>query len=187
MDLKLFKLINQLAGKNSRLDQFMIFASNKFRYIFAFVLFVIWLCDHSGKKVVKQSVKAIMINICLNFVMKELKYKPRPFMTHSANVLLPSKQDSTFLSKHTLLSFSISTTIFMYDKIVGYIMYVMSLFIGLSRIWLGAHYPKDVIRSNFIGTIISVGVNNFSLLKQITRVVLGIFLLSKTLVYSSKS
>jgi undecaprenyl-diphosphatase len=158
-------MINQLAGKNFRLDKTMIFASNKIRYIFAFVLFIIWLRGRSTKKVVYQSGISIMINICINFLFKQLKYRPRPFMIHHANVLLPTKQDSTYLSKHTILAFSISTSIYMYNKIIGYIMYGLSILTGFSRIWVGAHYPYDVIRSAFIGSVVSVVVNKISFMR----------------------
>lgn len=165
MDQKLFKLINDLAGKNVLVDNIMIFASKKIRYIFAFVLFFMWLRDYSYKKVIYQSVISIMINICINALINQMTFRPRPFMTRKANVLIPSKNDSTYISKHTLLTFAVSTTIYMYNKIYGFIMFGMSALTGLSRIWTGAHYPYDVIRSAFIGSIVSFVVNKLSFIR----------------------
>jgi undecaprenyl-diphosphatase len=70
--------------------------------------------------------------------------------------------DSSFPSKHTLLVFAISTTIFLYDRIFGSIMWVLSLLTGFSRIWVGHHYPSDIIGSAFIATMTSILVDKIS-------------------------
>ncbi|MGM0876089.1 MAG: phosphatase PAP2 family protein [Bacillota bacterium] len=162
MDQKLFKMINDLAGKNSLVDNIMIFASKKLRYIFAFALIFTWLLDRSYKKVFNHAVISIMINIVINAMVNQCTFRPRPFVTRKANVLIPSKHDSTYTSKHTLLTFAVSTTIFMKNKIYGFIMYGLSVLTGLSRIWTGAHYPYDVIRSAIIGSMVSFVVNRLS-------------------------
>lgn len=166
MDQRLFKWINDLAGKNTFLDNLMIFASNKIRYIFAFVLFLMWLRNGQYRKVFYRSLISLMINLCINVLIKQYKFRPRPFMTRKANLLIPSKLDSTFTSKHTLLAFSVSTMIFLSNKIVGCIMLGLSVLIGVSRIWTGAHYPFDIIRSAFIGCIVSNIVNMSSLIRK---------------------
>lgn len=165
MDQKLFKMINDLAGRNDLVDLIMVFASKKMRYIFAFVLFFMWLCDRPCKKIFYRSVISIMINVCLNFLIKQLKYRPRPFMTRKANLLLHSKTDSTYTSKHTLLTFAVSTTLYMYNKFIGIIMFGMAVITGVSRIWTGAHYPSDIVRSAFIGSMVSLVIDRFSQLK----------------------
>jgi undecaprenyl-diphosphatase len=166
MDQRLFKWINDLAGKKNFLDNIMIFASYKFRYIFAFVLLLMWLRNGQYRKVFYRSLISIIINLSINVLIKQYKFRPRPFMTRKANLLIPSKLDSTFISKHTLLAFAVSTMIFIFNKIVGFIMLGLSVLIGVSRIWTGAHYPFDIIRSAFIGSIVSIVVNMFSLIRK---------------------
>ncbi|OAS83179.1 phosphatase PAP2 family protein [Metabacillus litoralis] len=166
MDQRLFKWINDLAGKNTFLDNIMIFASNKMRYIFAFVLFLLWQRKGQKRKVFYRSLISLMINLCINVLIKQYKFRPRPFITRKANLLIPSKLDSTIISKHTLLAFAVSTMIFISNKIIGFIMIGLSVLIGVSRIWTGAHYPFDVVRSAFIGSIVSIVVNMFSLIRK---------------------
>ncbi|MBO1510194.1 phosphatase PAP2 family protein [Metabacillus bambusae] len=166
MDQRLFKWINDFAGKNTFLDNIMVFASNKIRYIFAFVLFLMWLRKGQKRKVFYHSLISLMINLCINVLIKQYKFRPRPFMTRKANLLIPSKLDSTFTSKHTLLAFAVSTMIFISNKIFGFIMLGLSVLIGFSRIWTGAHYPFDVVRSAFIGSIVSIVVNMLPLIRK---------------------
>lgn len=150
MDQKLFKIINSLAGKNKKVEQFMIFASGKFRYSFVFILFV-----SLRKKIVSQSIISVMINTGIKTLINNVKVRPRPFLKGDANVYFPIKHDSTYVSKHTLLSFAVSTTVFMYYKVLGVLMLLMSFLVGLSRIWVGVHYPFDVLRSLLIGSMVS--------------------------------
>ena len=70
--------------------------------------------------------------------------------------------DSTFPSKHTLLVFAISTSIFLYDRVLGSIMWVLSVLTGFSRIWVGHHYPSDIIGSAFIATMTSTILDKIS-------------------------
>lgn len=42
MDYNIFRRINQLAGRYSVLDMLMILISNKVRYLFVFVLMLMW-------------------------------------------------------------------------------------------------------------------------------------------------
>lgn len=156
MDHKLFDFINSFAGKNHQIDRMMVFASNKFRFIYAIILFVVFIFNPRGKKLFLQCMLSLAVNNILNKVVNYLKYRPRPFITRKATVLLPSKLDSTYLSKHTLLTFSVSTLVYKENRYLGLIMYVMSIFTGISRIWVGAHYPSDIFRSSIIGSAITL-------------------------------
>ena len=55
-----------------------------------------------------------------------------------------------------LLVFAISTSIFLYDRILGSIMWILSVLTGLFRIWVGHHYPSDIIGSAFIASMTSI-------------------------------
>lgn len=76
-------------------------------------------------------------------------------MKRRVGILIPSKRDSSFPSKHTLLVFAISTSIFLYERVLGSIMMVLSALTGFSRIWIGHHFLSDIIGSAFIGIMTS--------------------------------
>jgi undecaprenyl-diphosphatase len=156
MDNKVFKLINQLSGRYSPIDLLMILISNKIRYVFIFVLIFMWFRNDSYRKVSCNAVKSIGITLFIHTLIKLFYFKPRPFVKRRIGILIPSKMDSAFPSKHTLLVFAISTSIFLYDRVLGSIMWVLSVLTGFSRIWVGHHYPSDIIGSAFIATMISI-------------------------------
>ena len=74
-------------------------------------------------------------------------------------MLIPSKTNSSFLSKHTLLAFAIATSIYLRERILGAVLLGVSVLTGFSRIWVGHHYPSDIIRSAFISIFTSVGTD----------------------------
>lgn len=166
MDKKLFKIINQFAGKNLFIDRLMIFASNELRFVYGFILVLLLIIKRSNRKIVYESIISIVIASGLKKLVNQVKYLPRPYLTRNANVLLPSLQDSSFLSKHTLLSFTVSTTVFLYNRALGKLLYLLSFLVGLSRIWVGVHYPYDIIRSSIIGCIVSLFVSKSNVIKS---------------------
>ena len=76
-------------------------------------------------------------------------------MERRVGILIPSKMDSSFLSKHTLLAFAVSTSIFLHKRILGSVMLGLTLLTGFSRIWLGHHYPSDIAGSAVLGSFTS--------------------------------
>lgn len=52
MNYKLFRAINRLAGRNSTLDTFMIFISQKTRFLYIFLLALMWFRNNSYKKII---------------------------------------------------------------------------------------------------------------------------------------
>jgi len=81
---------------------------------------------------------------------------------HRVGILIPSKMDSTFPGKHTLLVFAISTSIFLYDRVLGSIMWVLSVLTGFSLILVGHYYSPDIIGSAFIVTMTSIILDKLS-------------------------
>lgn len=162
MNNKVFKLINQFSGRYSPIDLLMILISNKIRYVFIFVLIFMWFRNDSYKKVSCNAVKSTGITMLIYTLIKLFYFKPRPFVNKRVGILIPSKMDSTFPSKHTLLVFAISTSIFLYDRVLGSIMWVLSVLTGFSRIWVGHHYPSDIIGSAFIASMTSIILDKIS-------------------------
>ncbi|WP_226665479.1 phosphatase PAP2 family protein [Metabacillus litoralis] len=159
MDKKIFSFINRLAGKNMLIDRMMVYASNDLRYVYPFAMIILWIQNPKKTKAVFESFFSVLINVGLSLLFKKVKYVPRPFISRKANVLLTSKNDSSFISKHTILAYSVSTSIYLYNKVLGIFMYRLSALVGFSRVWTGVHYPYDILRSACIGSLVSVIVN----------------------------
>lgn len=121
---------------------------------------------YTGKMMLSSSTFTLLINM----LIKCFYLKPRPFIKRRVGILIPSKMNSAFLSKHTLLATAVSTSIFLHERVIGAVMWGLSLLTGFSRIWVGHHYPSDIIRSLFIGSLTSIIVEKvFGPLKIMNR------------------
>lgn len=67
MNYKIFRAINRLAGRNSTLDTCMIFISQKTRFLYIFLIALMWFRDNSYKK-------NYFICWCISWVL--IMYKP---------------------------------------------------------------------------------------------------------------
>jgi undecaprenyl-diphosphatase len=166
LDYKLFKALNQLAGRFPLLDKIMILTSNRARYVFLFVLAILLIRSGEKRKAAKNAVVAMLAAYLTNLFIRMFSFKPRPFLNHRVGILIPSKMDSSFPSKHTILVFAVSTSLFFYNKTIGTILAALSLLTGISRVWLGHHYPSDIIASAMMGSIISFIVDRLSSFKK---------------------
>lgn len=109
----------------------------------------------------------IMLVVC-NITLKPLIARTRPF-THNPliKLLIDAPTDYSFPSGHTMASFSASTAYLMcyirrkntaekciFDsKIIVSAMFVLSVLIAFSRLYLYVHYPTDVLFALILGVI----------------------------------
>ena len=87
-------------------------------------------------------------------IMKRFVTRPRPYLALD-EVNIWEKfilKDYSFPSGHTTASFSLATVISVYFPAVAPFVLILALLVGLSRIYLGQHYPSDV----FIGSLIGI-------------------------------
>lgn len=91
-------------------------------------------------------------------------FQPRPFanalLGYPGHIGLPAPDSqalylwSSFPSDHAALFFAIATGICLISRITGFLLYLYVLiFIGLPRIYLGLHYPTDILAGALLGII----------------------------------
>lgn len=150
MNMELFRLINNLANKNTVLDKIMVFFSKDVPYIFiavAVITFILGMTkrDIYSRKVVVSTFFITVINLTLNFIIGNMYYVNRPFVHNKVNLLFPHVQDASFPSDHAAGTMSIALGLAKYNKLLGRVLTVLSLIVGFSRVYVGHHYPMDVI------------------------------------------
>lgn len=110
---------------------------------------------------------SLLIDILVtNVALKNIIARPRPFNINNTLIpLIPKPHDFSFPSGHTAASFASAFVYYrMAPKKYGVAALVLAALIGLSRLYLGVHYPSDVIGGFFIGWICSVAA--YHLLKN---------------------
>ncbi|RSD28845.1 phosphatase PAP2 family protein [Mesobacillus subterraneus] len=156
MDLTLFKMISKLSGRFPLVDGLMIFVSNRIRYTYLMIIVLMLFKNRKNKRIALETSSSVLLSIIAQFFIKVIYHRPRPFKRRKVGILIPSKMDSSFPSKHTMLTFAASTTILMFHRTLGKILIWLSVLTGFSRIWVGHHYPSDILGSALLGSVISL-------------------------------
>ena len=86
-----------------------------------------------------------------NAVLKPLVDRTRPYYVLEYTPLIPPVGDPSFPSGHTAASFAAATAIYAINKKWGIAAYLFAAIMGFSRLYLGVHFPTDVLFGAIIG------------------------------------
>ncbi|HET8690348.1 MAG TPA: phosphatase PAP2 family protein [Candidatus Saccharimonadales bacterium] len=160
MNLQLFQAINGLAGHNQWLDNLMIFCSEYLIYVIG-LIFAVCLGLLVYKKqwrtalwlVVTLIVSFVILKIAGSFVIES-----RPFIDHRVMQLIPHDIDNSFPSDHATAALAMALGLFYFTRwrALSAGVLVLAILVGFSRVFVGVHYPGDVLAGWIIAIIGSV-------------------------------
>lgn len=160
MNYRIFQWINDIAGRYPLLDKGMIFITDSVPYVVIVFMLFLWFTASKGKRAEKQYTAIYIVFTCLlglglNALIHFVNYHPRPFITYNVHQLVPHADDSSFVSDHSVLVFAVACTLLLRKDSWKYPVLVWALLVGVSRIFVGVHYPADVIG----GALLSLGAS----------------------------
>ncbi len=78
----------------------------------------------------------------------------RPELAH--DILLKSESIYAFPSGHTTFFFALATALYFHHKKLAYITYIVAAAVGIARVYIGVHYPIDIIGGAVLGILVGV-------------------------------
>lgn len=91
----------------------------------------------------------------VSFAVKDLTSRPRPFEAHPQIHPLYVVHSSSFPAGHAATAFAGATVLGYVARSAAPLLLLVALLIGFSRVYVGVHYPTDVLAGAAIG--IAVG------------------------------
>lgn len=105
-----------------------------------------------------QALCALSISHIPVAIAKKAYPRIRPYlMLPDTNTFRNPLTDHSFPSGHTTAIFSIMIPFIAVAPALVFILIPLALFVAISRIYLGLHYPSDVLAGAIIGTLVSTG------------------------------
>ncbi len=170
----LFLLINGMANRSVLIDAAMIGISKGLPYLYMVILaglYIQGLRKHSFKLRGESVATGVLLVICLlgSYVWGALFYENRPFVDHPETVLIVSHAaDASFPSDHAVGTMAIACGILFYRWNLGTWMVYGSILVGISRVFVGNHYPGDILGA-FILVWILTAVYNKTIRRGVVR------------------
>lgn len=125
----------------------------QYLYFLPILYFVLTLFSSNLKKdILKLSILAFPIAFILTKALGFVFYNPRPFVVEHVQPLVAHAADNGFPSDHTVLTMTIASIIFVYNKKFGIILALISLFVGFSRVFAKIHHPVDILGGISVAT-----------------------------------
>lgn len=154
-----FLLFLQESVRNPMLDSLMKFitalGNGGMIWIGATILLLI---PKKTRKIGMMSAVALLGSLIINNnIIKNIVQRPRPFVTFTdLQIIIPTPSEYSFPSGHTSSSFAAASVFYRHlPKKLGLPSVILAGLIGFSRLYVGVHYPTDVIAGVIMGILLS--------------------------------
>ena len=199
-DYSIISFFNQFAQRSVQFDRLVLLISDNVLLKGGFILALFcyaWFKEDS-LKIVQRNREHILITILASSVgivgarllVLSLPFRLRPLHNPEIALEFPLKRDflegwSSFPSDHAILFFTLATGLFFVSRILGTIAIAHAIFvISLPRIYLGLHYPTDILAGALIGIGVSLWVNRRKISSTMTKLPMRFLDKNPSLFYS---
>jgi len=167
MDYFILKWINGLAGRNFLTDVGGVMLAEFLIFCLPLIIILVYFFSPKRKNLLPLCLKIILSLIlvyALNYLFNLIFLRPRPFVDHGEIYQLAKffskTTDYSFPSYHTAAAFVFAFAVLLDWRKFGIILLVPALLIGLGRIFIGVHYPTDIL-GGIMTALIAVEAINF--------------------------
>ena len=156
IDTLVFQSIHGLAGWSGILDAAGVFFAQYLPYLLGIAIVVFLFRGHSPKARVRTFLfLALMALLSRGILAESIRFffpRVRPFDALGFTPLIPG-YGASFPSGHAAFFFAMSFAIFAIDRKWGWWFFILSTLNGLARVFVGVHYPLDIIGGFLIALV----------------------------------
>lgn len=159
LDTQLFYFFNNLAGQSPFFDAVVVFFAFYLAYILIALFLALLLISQYSRREKLQiffitAVSTIIARFGITEIIRFFYHRPRPFLDLPVHQLL-TESSWSFPSGHATFFFALATVVYLYNKKWGTVFFIATLFMTVSRVVAGVHYPSDIIGGALIGVAIA--------------------------------
>jgi undecaprenyl-diphosphatase len=152
LDHRIFFAINNLSGKNSFFDGIGRFlAGNIFVALWCLVIVAIWFFSKNLRKQVYVAVVSAGVSrFVIVEIIKRLVDRQRPYeaLANIHKLIVDNEHGMAFPSGHAVVYFSFAFAFWKTKYFWPF--FILACIASLDRVYVGVHYPFDILASFFI-------------------------------------
>jgi undecaprenyl-diphosphatase len=116
---------------------------------------IVWLGGTKGRRAgVATALAALSATYMVERLMKPVFRRRRPFVDRAVLVVGIKPEDASFPSGHTAASFAAATALATFYPSTRPMVFTLAAGVGVSRVYLGHHFPSDVV----VGAVMGAGI-----------------------------
>jgi membrane-associated phospholipid phosphatase len=101
---------------------------------------------------------ATLIAVAVNQPIVHAVNEARPYATLNHILVLASRStDPSFPSDHATMAGAVAVGLWLVDRRLGVLAALAALLMALTRVYIAAHYPADVLAGLLLGAIVAIG------------------------------
>lgn len=155
INIELFRMFNDLGKEIIFLNPIMIFFAKYMKYFLLFGIIMYWFTRKRENRImIISSMFAFVIAEVFGAIAGAIHSNNQPFAELSnVNQLIGHAIDNSFPSDHAIEFFSICITFLLFKKNLRYVWLAIAILVSISRVWVGVHYPADILVGAILGII----------------------------------
>jgi undecaprenyl-diphosphatase len=157
-----FQFIYGFAHRSVALDVVGIFFANYLAYFLGLAfLLLVWRQNGWRRKLYLFAEGALAVIVSRGLITEIIRffyYHPRPFDALGFTPLIP-ESGASFPSGHMTFFFALAMVVWYANRKWGIWFFVLSALIGVARIYVGVHWPLDILGGIVIGLVSGVFVH----------------------------
>ncbi len=163
MDSSLFESINRFAERTTWAHGFMRWYADNGIVLFALMLLAGFLmarrtADHTGEAGSVAAGAAALVALAIGQLIGNIVDRARPYETLSnVQVLVDRTTDFSFPSDHATAVGAVAVGLWFVNRRLGTVAVVAAVFMAFTRVYVGAHYPGDVVAGFALGGAVAYG------------------------------
>jgi undecaprenyl-diphosphatase len=155
LNRSLFLAINASAEASLPMRELAIFFAQWMVFCVPLLLAVLWIFgEQRQRRVVLLAGLSIALALACNLVIRELWFHPRPFMLGLGQNFLAHAPGASFPSDHASGLFAIAFALILASlRKTGLVMLGLALLVSWARVYLGVHFPLDILGGCLVGLL----------------------------------
>jgi membrane-associated phospholipid phosphatase len=183
LDVAIFRALNDFCGWSPTLDRIVVHLEVIKGSLFMGIVGVLWYWPDKVMPRRRETIVIIILAVALSLVANRtistlLPYRDRPMYSIGSNA--PSfewhadlEHWSSFPSDNATYLFAIAASLWLISRWWGLFFGVFAAFAAVARVFLGIHYPSDIVVGALIGIATSLAVNRDFVRKRIAAPILA--------------
>jgi undecaprenyl-diphosphatase len=183
VDIPLLRAVNAFCGWSPPLDRIVIHSEFLTGTFFMGIFGLLWFRDGEDLAFRRKTLIIMILTVPASLILNRalstlLPFRHRPMYSVGANV--PSvdwrpvmENWSSFPSDHGSYLFAIAAGLWLISRNWGLFFGMFGIWVGLGRVFVGLHYPSDILAGALIGIATSLAVNRESIRNRIAAPIIA--------------